>query len=602
MTFPLLKAGHYIGLALLLGGPAFWHWITAERGRPGSPGRAGLAVWLTGLALFVTTGLLDAVRAASELYASASVGDVLFLLVNARYGRIIVLKLALAVVFSLLALPRPVSLWSKLLLLLAGAGVVCAVSATGHASASGWAGFLADVIHVAAMATWGGALLHFALWLWRMAPWTQGPEQRSLPAAAQAQRFARLGTAAVAALAATGALMAMRLIYGWPALTATPYGTALLVKLGVFAALLAVAAANHFFFVPALGRERAGQPGAARQAETRWFRYAVAGEALLLLLVLGATGVLTTGTPPREPQVLAYPIHETGQLGTVTYELDASSQATGGILFTLRLHDAGGRPVQGPALPMELTMPGHVMPPYRAALRPSGPGEYRAELILPMSGRWRVAIDTSAVAPDSAGIAFELRAGSSPRELQRVWYFTWYRALRWPAGVLWLIVYIAMAGFAVHSIRTAGAKPAFRPLRGSAQLLLFFSLWQLVSLFVAKGYPTADNPNPVPATADVVATGQALFETYCAQCHGTGARGDGPLAGEMWPPPSDLTIFAPMHTDGELYWFISKGVPGTAMPAFEAVLSEEERWTVVRYLRSLPATGPGAAWLNRRQY
>ncbi|HEY8495767.1 MAG TPA: FixH family protein [Limnochordales bacterium] len=602
MTFPLLKASHYIGLALLLGGPAFWYWITAERGRPGSPGRAGLPLWLAGFALFVTTGLLDAVRAAAELYGSASLEDVLFFLANARYGRIIVLKSALAVVFFLLALPRPASRWSRLLVLLVGAGVVCAVSATGHAAASGWFGFLADAIHVAAMAAWGGALVHFALWLWRTAPSTQGPAQPHAMVAAQAQRFARLGTAAVAALAATGALMSVRLIYGLPALTATPYGSALLVKLGVFAALLAVAAANHFVFVPALERESAGQQGGGRQAAARWFRYAVAGETLLLLLVLGATGVLTTGIPPREPQVLAQPIHATGRLGTVTYELHASSQATGGILFTLRLHDAEGRPVQGPALPMELTMPDHVMPPYHAALRPSGPGEYRTELILPMSGRWRIAIDASAVAPNPAGIAFELRAGTSPREAQQVWYFTWYRALRWPAGVLWLIVYIAMAGFAVHAIRTAGAKRSFRPLRVGAQLLLFFSLWQLVSLFVAKGYPTADNPNPVPATADVVAAGQALFQTYCAQCHGTGARGDGPLAGEMWPPPSDLTVFAPMHTDGELFWFITKGVPGTEMPAFETVLTEEERWTVVRYLRSLPATDPRAARLNRHQY
>jgi hypothetical protein len=39
------------------------------------------------------------------------------------------------------------------------------------------------------------------------------------------------------------------------------------------------------------------------------------------------------------------------------------------------------------------------------------------------------------------------------------------------------------------------------------------------------------------------------------------------------------------HTDGELFTWLSKGVPGTAMPPFEAQLSETDRWHVVNYIR-----------------
>jgi mono/diheme cytochrome c family protein len=39
-------------------------------------------------------------------------------------------------------------------------------------------------------------------------------------------------------------------------------------------------------------------------------------------------------------------------------------------------------------------------------------------------------------------------------------------------------------------------------------------------------------------------SGSNLFKTYCAACHGTSARGDGPLAANMKKPPPDLTQFA----------------------------------------------------------
>jgi mono/diheme cytochrome c family protein len=38
--------------------------------------------------------------------------------------------------------------------------------------------------------------------------------------------------------------------------------------------------------------------------------------------------------------------------------------------------------------------------------------------------------------------------------------------------------------------------------------------------------------------------GSDLFRTYCASCHGTGARGDGPLAEMLKKRPADLTVFA----------------------------------------------------------
>lgn len=84
-----------------------------------------------------------------------------------------------------------------------------------------------------------------------------------------------------------------------------------------------------------------------------------------------------------------------------------------------------------------------------------------------------------------------------------------------------------------------------------------------------------------------MARGRATFAARCAPCHGTGGRGDGPLAAALDPRPADLVLHAPQHTDGELFYFISRGVPGTSMPAWRDVLGKTERWELVAYLRAL---------------
>ncbi len=42
----------------------------------------------------------------------------------------------------------------------------------------------------------------------------------------------------------------------------------------------------------------------------------------------------------------------------------------------------------------------------------------------------------------------------------------------------------------------------------------------------------------------MAASGDYLFRTYCASCHGASARGDGPLAESMRTRPADLTEIA----------------------------------------------------------
>jgi len=97
---------------------------------------------------------------------------------------------------------------------------------------------------------------------------------------------------------------------------------------------------------------------------------------------------------------------------------------------------------------------------------------------------------------------------------------------------------------------------------------------------------------PFAASPDNVAAGRAIFRERCQPCHGERGRGDGPLAAALQSKPADLVLHAPQHTEGELFYFISRGVPDSAMPAWKDALSETQRWQLVHYLDALAGGAP----------
>jgi putative copper resistance protein D len=103
-------------------------------------------------------------------------------------------------------------------------------------------------------------------------------------------------------------------------------------------------------------------------------------------------------------------------------------------------------------------------------------------------------------------------------------------------------------------------------------------------------YPATYLGSAVPYQAASVSNGLRLYQRNCAACHGANGYGDGPAGLVLRPRPADLTApHTGAHTAGDLFWWISHGIRGSAMPGFEDRLSEAERWDLINFLRTLSA-------------
>ncbi len=150
---------------------------------------------------------------------------------------------------------------------------------------------------------------------------------------------------------------------------------------------------------------------------------------------------------------------------------------------------------------------------------------------------------------------------------------------------------LALAGAAVLLVIAAVMRRRVRWVAvAAAAVIAWFAVPHLDLLFV-PAYPTSFYQSPTGFAATSIVAGAALFPQHCAMCHGANGAGDGPAAKGLPVPPADLTAsHLWMHSDGELFWWLAHGIEapdgGLAMPAFGAVLSDDQRWQLIDYVRA----------------
>lgn len=99
--------------------------------------------------------------------------------------------------------------------------------------------------------------------------------------------------------------------------------------------------------------------------------------------------------------------------------------------------------------------------------------------------------------------------------------------------------------------------------------------------------------SPLPSSPEIVEKGKALYQGKgtCFNCHGKDGNGNGPAALGLDPSPRNFHHhgFWRHRSEGEIFWVIKYGSPGTSMIGFGPQLNDEEIWSIIQYERSFGA-------------
>ncbi|MBI3912468.1 MAG: cbb3-type cytochrome c oxidase subunit II [Armatimonadetes bacterium] len=100
-------------------------------------------------------------------------------------------------------------------------------------------------------------------------------------------------------------------------------------------------------------------------------------------------------------------------------------------------------------------------------------------------------------------------------------------------------------------------------------------------------------PTSVKFSTRFITQARGIFLDKCAHCHGNNGKGDGPAGRDFVKKPANFTEEKfRTYPESRWFWRISEGVPGTEMPAWKELLTEEQRWWLVRWLQYVAKTDP----------
>lgn len=276
----LLKTALYLGAVLLLGAPLFRYHVGPEL-TPPLARTLKLGV-LVGAPLLVAASLGDLAWSVTRLLGRWDVAFIGEYALYTTHGRATLIRLGLVAVLLFVSL-KPFR-FSRWLLIPLGLALLSTFSVLSHAAAMhGAPALLADLAHFTAATLWGGAILYTAL----SSAWQREPAEAALLTVMA--RVSSLGLWCVGLLGATGVYASLLHLARPAELTGTLYGLALSLKLALVGTILLLAALNRWWLLPAL----------RTQGETQRLGRALKLEALLLLGVFAATGLLTTRPPPH---------------------------------------------------------------------------------------------------------------------------------------------------------------------------------------------------------------------------------------------------------------------------------------------------------------
>ena len=494
-------------------------------------------------------------------------------LIGTRLGVLWLIRLALALIGVWLS-QHAFGEWKDWAGFAMGLALLFTISLTSHAATEPHPVLpvLDDWIHLIGMSFWFGGLVYLLSGLRSL----KGLEDKSRTrlTSTLASRFSNMALVSVVLIGLTGLYSAVLRVGSLSALLTSIYGHAMLLKQVFVAILLGIAGINLLFFTPHLKRARLSDAG--NSALVTRFGKMVLVEILFAGLILASVSLLTYLPPARiTPRTLE--LTETQYVDDLKTEISISPGLVGQNTFMLKLSSKGA-PVQSVknALLRFTSHQGNI-PPSEIQLIGQGNGVYTAKgTYLSLPGHWQVQAVVRRENKFDAFANFDFTVNSPgagdesstiPRE----------------AGALLILIGLLFG----LNLMPLSARPLIRFGVGGLVTLsiLGAGLFNVTRPLAAKD----GNVNPIPPNSESISAGQAAYTVHCVSCHGETGKGDGPLGVALNPRPADLSAHAVpgVHTDAQLYEWITNGFPGSAMPAWKTRLSDTDRWNLVNFIRTL---------------
>ena len=450
-----------------------------------------------------------------------------------------------------------------------------------------WIAIFGDAVHIIAASVWVGGLIYLLVAASTLFNGGGlGDTTRFLGAAAL--RFTPFAIVCATALFASGVLSAMMQVAVSEAL-GTPYGLVLIAKTVMVVPLVGVAVYN----MVSVSR-RVALGGTAFKT----LRRTVAAEIAIAVCALLAAGWLASLEPARqyaERNGIGIP-NEASQREVIdgaTIDVSIEPGTVGVNMLTVTITDTDGAPFTSVEQVRARVryLDGDFGEPF-VRLETSQDGVWNSDQIqLGIGGAYQVEANIVRTDAFDSNVAFRFSARSTAFAVDQL------RASFNDASIA-LGAVLAITGLAVVATRAVGGskrlldmrrivtKPGVFGYAGTA--LVTVGLIVAINPWVfGIGSPVDSLRNPFPPTQESVSTGSATYATACASCHGTTGRGDGVAAAALNPPPSDLAVHVPLHTDAEIYDFVANGIEGTAMVARSEDLTPEEIWHIINYVRTI---------------
>jgi len=576
---------------------------------PLAAARSRRLAMLSGLVLLLGTVYVAIAQAATaaDVPLWGVFGQPLFdLLSRGRFAALWWVRLALVVIVLGLLAWRGVRRWPGQVALGATTLALLTSSLNSHGAAllsGAYLGVAADWLHFIGVAAWIGGLLNVVLVLPVAVQASQSMGDRVLARAVT--RFSTLAIASVGLIVVTGTFQAWLEVGSWEGFIQSAYGLSVTVKIALLVLMLVLAAFNLLIVRPGLARMAVSGSSAAASSLARRFAFAVRGEVVLGVAVLIAAAVLTGLAPAREElarrsgDLQSGPVDRSVDANGLTARIQINPSVLGLNRMAVQLRGIDPGQVERVQLTMtyldsELGSQPIVLPQSNSApdtweiTSPSlsQAGTWQAELLVRRTGQddARTAIRFLVAGPGGTSQPTATTSGAYPL-LPSPLVSLAYALIG--AGVL-------VAGIAVvRAVREPRRRRAFQRQAALvvAGVVIFACGGYVYAAEQRTGVPldVVNIRDPVPPDERSLAIGRDVYTTNCEACHGETGRGDGPAGLRLVPRPADLHIhMAPgVHTDGELFYWVSYGVSGTAMPAWkDRGLTDEQIWSVINYARA----------------